>query len=115
MINMERQGKPRKGIGIGLALGMARQGKARKDMERKGNKEMQGMERKGKASWHGKSRKGRKRLEMAWNGKARHGKIEACQGMARHGKSRKLVMERKGTRSRSRFQGNTQGIKGNSR
>jgi hypothetical protein len=36
MINMARQGKPRKGIGIGLALGMVRQGKARKDMERKG-------------------------------------------------------------------------------
>jgi hypothetical protein len=36
MIDMERQGKPRKGIGIGLALGMAKQGKARKDMERKG-------------------------------------------------------------------------------
>jgi hypothetical protein len=36
MINMARQGKPRKGIGIGLALGMARQEKARKDMERKG-------------------------------------------------------------------------------
>jgi hypothetical protein len=36
MINMEGQGKPRKGIGIGLALGMARQGKERKDMERKG-------------------------------------------------------------------------------
>jgi hypothetical protein len=50
MINMARQGKPRKGIGIGLALGMARKGMARKDMERK-------KERKCK-SWKGKARHG---------------------------------------------------------
>ena len=36
MINMARQGKPRKGIGIGLALCMERQGKERKDTKRKG-------------------------------------------------------------------------------
>jgi hypothetical protein len=56
MIDMEMQGKPRKGIGIGLALCMARQGKARKDMERKG-----------------KTRKCKACKGKARNGKTRHG------------------------------------------
>jgi hypothetical protein len=62
MINMARQGKLRKGIGIGLALCMERQGKARKYMDRKGKA------RKCKA-WKGKERRGKTRHGMESQGK----------------------------------------------